>query len=86
MRINLFSKTAVSCEDNLDPGPEACAGHRHGVTGEGPHHLLDLLDQILGFVARLCFDPQFINATQKNSQKGCRKGSREARPPPPTPP
>ncbi len=24
---------------------------------KGPHHLLHLLDQIVGFVAKLCFDP-----------------------------
>jgi hypothetical protein len=53
LRINLFNKTAVSCKDNLDPGPEACAGLRQGVPGEGPHHLLDLLDQILRFVTKL---------------------------------
>jgi hypothetical protein len=57
LRINLFNKTAVSCKDNLDPGPEACAGLRQIDPGKGPHHLLHLLDQILGFVARLCFDP-----------------------------
>jgi hypothetical protein len=52
-RIILFIKTA----DSLDPGPQALTGLRHGVPVEGPHHLLYLLDQILGFVARLCNDP-----------------------------
>ncbi len=44
---------AVSSEDSLYPGPEAHAGLRQGVPGEGPLHLLDLLDQILEFVLRL---------------------------------
>ena len=50
LRIILFIKTAVSSNDCLDPGPQAIAGLRHGVPVEGPHHLLYLLDQILGFV------------------------------------
>ena len=53
LTINIFNKTAVSCEDSLDPGPEARAGLRQGVPAEGPHHLLHLLDQIVGFVAKL---------------------------------
>jgi hypothetical protein len=52
MRIILFIKTAVSSIDSLDPGPQGLAGLRHGVPVEGPHHLLYLLDQILGLVAR----------------------------------
>jgi hypothetical protein len=43
--------------NSLDPGTEALAGLRHSVPVEGPHHLLYLLDQILGFVARLCNEP-----------------------------
>jgi hypothetical protein len=58
LRIILFIKTAVSSNDCLDPGPQAIAGLRHGVPVEGPHHLPYLLDQILGFVARLCTGPQ----------------------------
>ena len=50
LRILLFIKTAVSSNGCLDPGPQAIAGLRHGVPVEGPHHLLYLLDQILGFV------------------------------------
>ena len=73
-------KTAVSIYDSLDPGPQALAGLRHGVLVEGPHHLLYLLDRILGFVARLCNGPYFKFATHK------RIGSWEARPLPPTPP
>ncbi len=42
---------------SLDPGPEARTGLRQGVPGEGPHHVLDLQDQILQFVSRLCIDP-----------------------------
>ncbi len=57
MTINIFYKATVSCEDSLDPGPEARAGLRRGVPGEEPHHLLYLLDQIIGCVARLCIDP-----------------------------
>jgi hypothetical protein len=53
LRINLYNKIAVSSEDSLDPAPEAHAGLRLGVPGEGPHHLLHLLDQILEFVLRL---------------------------------
>ncbi len=50
-------KTAVSSEDSLYPGPEACAGLRLGVPDKGPHYLLHLLDQILEFVLRPCIDP-----------------------------
>ena len=56
MTINIFNKTTVSCEDSLDPGPEAHAGLRNGAPVEGPHHLLDLREQVLGFVVRLCLD------------------------------
>jgi hypothetical protein len=49
--------TAVSSNDSLDPRPQALAGLRHGVPVEEPYHLLYLLDQIPGFVARLCNDP-----------------------------
>ncbi len=57
LAINIFSKITVSSKDSLDSGPKARAGLRQGVPGEGPHHLLYLLDQILGFVTRLCKDP-----------------------------
>jgi hypothetical protein len=50
---------------SLDSGLETRAGLRQGVPGEGPHHLLLLLDQILEFVARLCFDPLFRDAPCK---------------------
>jgi hypothetical protein len=53
MTINIFNKTTVSCEDSLDPGPEAHAGLRNGAPVEGPHHLLDLREQVLGLVMRL---------------------------------
>jgi hypothetical protein len=46
-------ETAISINNNLDPGPQGLAGLRHGVLIGGPHRLLYLLDQILGFVARL---------------------------------
>jgi hypothetical protein len=57
MRIIFFIKTAVSSNDSLDPGPQGLAGLPHGIPVEEPHHLLYLLDQILGFVARLCNNP-----------------------------
>ncbi len=47
MKINLYNKIAVSSEDSLDPAPEAHAGLRQGVPGEGPHYLPD---QVSGFV------------------------------------
>jgi len=50
LRVILFLKTAVSVNDSLEPGHQALAGLCHGVPVEGPHHLLYLLDQILGFV------------------------------------
>jgi hypothetical protein len=54
MGINLFNEIAVSGDNGLDPGPESLAGLPHGVPVEGPHHLLDLQDRVLGFVVRLC--------------------------------
>ncbi len=57
MRIIFFIKTAVSSNGSLDPGPQGLAGLPHGVPVEGPHHILYLLDQILGLVARLCNNP-----------------------------
>ena len=65
MAIHIFNKTAVSYKDNLDPGPEACEGLRQGVPAEGPHHLLHLLDQIIGFVTKLFNDLLFRDATHK---------------------
>jgi hypothetical protein len=56
LTINIFNKTAVSSEDSLHPGPEDRAGLRQGVPAKGPHHLLHLLDQIIGFVVKLCND------------------------------
>jgi hypothetical protein len=65
LTINIFNKTTVSCEDILDPGPEARAGLHQGVPGKEPHHLLHLLDQITGLAARQCIDPLFRDATYK---------------------
>ena len=65
MTINIFNKTTVSCEESLDPGPEARAGLHQGVPGKEPHQPLHLLDQITGFVARLCIEPLFRDATYK---------------------
>jgi hypothetical protein len=55
-RVILFINTAISVNDILDIGPQALAGLRHGVTVEGPHHLLYFLDKVLGYVARLSND------------------------------
>jgi hypothetical protein len=68
-RIILLIKTAVSINNCLDPGPQALAGLHHGVPVEGHEHLLHLLDQILGFVARLFNDPYFRFATHKIAKK-----------------
>jgi hypothetical protein len=63
LRINLSNKTAVSNEDSLDPG------HRQGVPGKGPHHLLYRQDQILESVVRLCIDPYFRDAGYKIAKR-----------------
>jgi hypothetical protein len=68
-RIILLIKTPVSINNSLDPGPQALAGLHHGVPVEGPQHLLHLLDQILGFFARLFNDPYFRFATHKIVKK-----------------
>jgi hypothetical protein len=68
-RIILFFQTAVSIINNLDPGPQALAGLHHGVPVEGPQHLHHLLDQILGFVARLFNEPYFRYAPHKIAKK-----------------
>ena len=68
-RIILFIKTAVSINNSLDPGPQALAGLHHGVPDEGPQHLLHLLDQILGFAARLFNDPYFRFAPHKIAKR-----------------
>ncbi len=57
LRINLFNEIVVSSDNSLNPGPEPLAGLRHGVLGEGPHHLRDLRDQIFGFVVWIFSDP-----------------------------
>jgi len=69
LRIILFIKIAVSFNNSLDPGPQALEGLHHGVPVEGPQHLLHLLDQILGFVARLFNDPYFRFAPHKIEKK-----------------
>ncbi len=48
---------ADSNDDILDPGPVPLGCLCHGVPVEECHHLLDLLDQVFGFVVRLCLDP-----------------------------
>ncbi len=69
LRINLSNKTAVSNEDSLDPGPELRTGHRQGVPGKGPHHLLHRQDQILESVVRLCIEPYFRDAGYKIAKR-----------------
>jgi hypothetical protein len=49
LRTNLSNKIAVSIDDSIDPGPESLAGLRHGVPGEEPHYLHDVMDQVSGF-------------------------------------
>ncbi len=56
MSINLFNEIAVSGDNSLDPGHAPLECLCQGVPGEGPHHLLDLQDQVLDFVVRLCLD------------------------------
>jgi hypothetical protein len=75
LKIILFIKTAVSINNSLDFGPQALAGLHHGVPVEGPQHLLHLLDQILGFVARLFNEPYFRFATHKIVKKVTIRGA-----------
>ncbi len=56
LRIHFFNKIVVSGDDSLNPGRVALVCLRHGVPVEGPHHLLVLQDQVLGFGVRLCLD------------------------------
>ncbi len=56
LRIHIFNKIAVSGDESLNPGREAVVCLSHGVPVKGPRHLLDLQDQVLGFVVRLCLD------------------------------
>ncbi len=56
MSIYLFNEIAVSGDNSLDPGRVPLECLRHGVPVKGPHHLLDLQDQVLGFVVMLCLD------------------------------
>jgi hypothetical protein len=84
-RITSYFKTAVNINNSLDPGPQALAGLHHGVPVEGPQHLLHLLDQILGFVARLFNDPYFRFAQHKIAKKVTIRRAGRPKPPPPTP-
>ncbi len=68
-------KTAVSINNSLDPGPQAPAGLHHGVPVDVPQHLLHLMDQILGFVARLLNDPYFRFAPHKIVKKVTIRGA-----------
>ena len=56
MSISLFNEIADSGDNGLDPGRVPLECLRHDVPVKGPHHLLDLQDQVLGFIVRLCLD------------------------------
>jgi hypothetical protein len=43
-------RVAAINPDSIDPGPEPLAGFRHGVPGEEPHYLPDVVDQVSGFL------------------------------------
>ncbi len=73
LRISSDNKTAVSSDDSLHPEPEPPAGLRHGVPGEGPHHLPDLRHQ--GLVVKLCSDSQFRNVPCKIAHMAAIKGA-----------
>ncbi len=57
MSINLFNEIADSGDNGLDPGRVPLECLRHDVPVKGPHHLLDLQDQVLGYFVMLCLDP-----------------------------
>jgi hypothetical protein len=67
--LHRYIKTAVSINNSLDPWPQVHAGLRHGVPVEGSQQLLHLLDQILGFAARLFYGPYFSFAPHKIAKK-----------------
>jgi hypothetical protein len=56
MRIKVFIETAVRGNNSIDPGPEPLAGLRHDGPVKRAHQHIHLLEQILGFVVRLCID------------------------------
>jgi hypothetical protein len=56
MSTNLFNEIAVRSDNLLDPVRVPLECLRYGVPVKGPHHLLDLQDQVLSFVVRLCLD------------------------------
>ncbi len=75
MRIHSFNKTASSINDILNPGPEPLADLRHGVPGEGPHHLPDLRDLGLCLIVKLCSDLQLRNAPRKIVHRAAGRGT-----------
>ena len=74
-RIHSFNKTASSINDILKPGPEPLPDLRHGVPGEGPHHLLDLRDLGLCLIVKLCSDLQLRNAPRKIVHRAAGRGA-----------
>jgi hypothetical protein len=56
MSINLFNEIADSGDNSLDPGRVPLECLCHDVPVKGPQHLLDLQDQVLGFVVMLRLD------------------------------
>jgi hypothetical protein len=65
MSIDLFNEIAVSGDNSLNPGRVPLECLRHVVPVEGPNHLLDLQDQVLGFIVRLCLNHKFRDAQHK---------------------
>jgi hypothetical protein len=76
-RIHLFNKIAVSVEDSLNPGRVALVCLCHSVPVEGPHHLLALQDQVLGFVV-IC-EALSRPVTQRRPTQNCPNGYSQVR-------
>ncbi len=56
LRIKSFNEMAVSGDNSLNPRHLPLVGLRHGAPLQGPHHHLQLLDEVLDFVSNLCID------------------------------
>jgi hypothetical protein len=78
LSINLFNEIAVGSDDSIDPGPESLAGLRHGVPGEEPHYLPDVMDQVSGFFGGFAFILNSETLPAKES-KGLNSGELGAR-------
>ncbi len=62
MSINFFNEIALSGDNSHDPGSVPLECLRHGVTVDGPYHLLDLQNQVLGFT--LTYNSETPNSKQ----------------------